>query len=212
MRLASAVPMQDNVLAPEDDAERQARQAENRDLTRKVWTSGMISAILVIGSLPAMTGLSIPFIPMWHNPWLQLVLTAPVQFWCGASFYVNAWKALKRHTATMDAGYRYGCGLRLFPTFFQWFIAQGLKPDVYYEAGSPIPIRTTLRESSQGTNSEMRKLMGLQAKTARDSQWSRDGCSIAEVVLGDIVLVRPGEKIPVDGEIVEVLLPLMRQW
>jgi len=67
MRLASAVPMQDNVLAPEDDAERQARQAENRDLTRKVWTS-MISAILVIGSLPAMTGLSIP-IPMWlHNP------------------------------------------------------------------------------------------------------------------------------------------------
>jgi len=43
--------MQDNVLAPEDDAERQARQAENRDLTRKVWTSGMISAILVIGSL-----------------------------------------------------------------------------------------------------------------------------------------------------------------
>jgi len=50
----------------------------------------MISAILVIGSLPAMTGLSIP-VPMWlHNPWLQLVLTAPVQFWCGASFYVNA--------------------------------------------------------------------------------------------------------------------------
>lgn len=211
----AAVPLQDNVLAPEDDAERRERQAENRKLTRKVWISGIISAILVIGSLPAMTGLPVPFIPMWlHNPWLQLVLTAPVQFWAGASFYVNAWKAFKRHTATMDTLVAIGTGTAylysLFPTLFpQWFIAQGLSPDVYYEPAAVIItlilLGRLLENRAKGQTSEaIRKLMGLQAKTARVIRSGRElDVPIAEVILGDIILVRPGEKIPVDGEIVE---------
>jgi len=211
----SAVPMQDDVLAPEDDAEQQARQSENQDLTRKVWVSGIISAVLAIGSLPAMTGLPIPFIPMWlHHPWLQLVLTAPVLFWAGRSFYINAWKALKRHTATMDTLVAIGTGAAylysLFPTFFpQWFISQGLKPDVYFEAASIIIalllLGRLLENRAKGQTSEaIRKLMGLQAKTARVIRNRREvDIPIAEVILGDIVLVRPGEKIPVDGEIVE---------
>jgi Cu+-exporting ATPase len=211
----SAVPMQDDVLAPEDDTERQARQSENRDLSRKVWVSGIISAVLAIGSLPAMTGLPIPFIPMWlHDPWLQLVLTAPVLFWAGRSFYINAWKALKRHTATMDTLVAIGTGAAylysLFPTFFpQWFISQGLKPDVYFEAASIIIalllLGRLLENRAKGQTSEaIRKLMGLQAKTARVIRNGREvDIPIAEVVLGDVILVRPGEKIPVDGEIVE---------
>ncbi|PSB66542.1 copper-translocating P-type ATPase, partial [Chroococcidiopsis cubana CCALA 043] len=211
----SAIAMQDDVLAPEDDTERQTRQAENRHLTRKVWVSGIISATLVIGSLPAMTGVSIPFIPMWlHNSWLQLVLTAPVQFWCGASFFINAWKALKRHTATMDTLVAIGTGAAylysLFPTFLPgWFIAQGLRPDVYYEAAAVIItlilLGRLLENRAKGQTSEaIRKLMGLQAKTARAIRNGREvDVPIAEVVLGDIVLVRPGEKIPVDGEIVD---------
>ncbi len=211
----SAVPMQDDVLAPEDDAEQQARQSENQDLTRKVWVSGIISAVLAIGSLPAMTGLPIPFIPMWlHHPWLQLILTAPVLFWAGRSFYINAWKALKRHTATMDTLVAIGTGAAylysLFPTFFpQWFISQGLKPDVYFEAASIIIalllLGRLLENRAKGQTSEaIRKLMGLQAKTARVIRNGREvDIPIAEVVLGDVILVRPGEKIPVDGEIVE---------
>jgi Cu+-exporting ATPase len=211
----SALPMQDEVLAPEDDTERRSRQIENRQLTRKVWVSGMISAILVIGSLPMMTGLPIPFIPAWmHNPWLQLVLTAPVLFWCGSSFFINAGKALKRHTATMDTLVAIGTGTAylysLFPTFFpQWFIAQGLTPDVYFEAASVIIalilLGRLLENRAKGQTSEaIRKLMGLQAKTARVIRNDRQiDIPIAEVVLGDIILVRPGEKIPVDGEIVE---------
>ncbi len=211
----SAQPMQDDVLAPEDDAERQARQAEHRDLTRKVWISGIISAVIVIGSLPAMTGLQIPFIPMWlHNPWLQLVLTAPVLFWAGSSFYINAWKALKRHTATMDTLVAIGTGAAylysLFPTFFpQWFISQGLKPDVYFEAASVIIalllLGRLLENRAKGQTSEaIRKLMGLQAKTARVIRNGREvDIPIAEVVLGDVILVRPGEQIPVDGEIID---------
>ncbi|MEG4584789.1 heavy metal translocating P-type ATPase [Microcoleus sp. MOSTC5] len=211
----SALPMQDDVLAPEDDAERQARQSENQDLTRKVWVSGIISAVIVIGSLPAMTGLPIPLIPMWlHHPWLQLVLTTPVLFWAGRSFYINAWKALKRHTATMDTLVAIGTGAAylysLFPTFFpQWFISQGLKPDVYFEAASVIIalllLGRLLENRAKGQTSEaIRSLMGLQAKTARVIRNGREvDIPIAEVVLGDVILVRPGEKIPVDGEIID---------
>jgi P-type Cu+ transporter len=211
----SAVPMQDDVLAPEDDGERRERLAENRQLTRKVWVSGIISAILVIGSLPAMTGLNIPFIPMWlHNSWIQLVLTTPVLFWSGSSFYINAQKALKRHTASMDTLVALGTGAAyfysLFPTFFpQWFIERGLRPDVYYEAASVIIalilLGRLLENRAKGQTSEaIRKLIGLQAKTARVIRNDREvDIPIAHVVLGDIILVRPGEKIPVDGVIVE---------
>jgi Cu+-exporting ATPase len=211
----SSQPMQDDVLVPEDDAERRERQAEDRKLTRRVWVSGVISAILVIGSLPAMTGLPIPFIPMWmHDAWFQLLLTTPVLFWAGGGFFINAWKGLKRHTATMDTLVAVGTGTAyiysLFPTFFpQWFIAQGLKPDVYFEAAAVIItlilLGKLLENRAKGQTSEaIRKLMGLQAKTARVIRDGREvDIPIAEVVLGDVVLVRPGEKIPVDGEIVE---------
>ena len=211
----SALPMQDDVLAPEDDAERQARQSENQDLTRKLWVSGIISAVIVIGSLPAMTGLAIPLIPMWlHHPWLQLVLTTPVLFWAGRSFYINAWKALKRHTATMDTLVAIGTGAAylysLFPTFSpQWFISQGLQPDVYFEAASVIIalllLGRLLENRAKGQTSEaIRSLMGLQAKTARVIRNGREvDIPIAEVVLEDVILVRPGEKIPVDGEIID---------
>ncbi|MDX2239857.1 MAG: heavy metal translocating P-type ATPase [Leptolyngbyaceae cyanobacterium bins.302] len=211
----SALPIQDDVLAPEDDAERRERQAENQKLTRRVWVSGVISAVLVIGSLPAMTGLPIPFIPMWlHDPWFQLVLTAPVLFWAGSGFFINAWKALKRHTATMDTLVAVGTGTAylysLFPTLNpQWFIAQGLRPDVYFEAAAVIIalllLGRLLENRAKGQTSEaIRKLMGLQAKTARVIRNGREvDIAIAQVVLGDVILVRPGEKIPVDGEIVE---------
>lgn len=211
----AAQPMQDDVLAPEDDAERRERQAENRKLTRKVWVSGIVSAILVIGSLPAMTGLPIPFIPMWlHNPWFQLVLTTPVLFWAGSEFFVNAWKALKRHTATMDTLVAIGTGTAylysLFPTFFpQWFVNQGLNPDVYFEAAAVIIalilLGGLLQNRAKGQTSEaIRKLMGLQARTARVIRNGQEvDVPIAQVVLGDVVLVRPGEKIPVDGEIID---------
>jgi P-type Cu+ transporter len=211
----SAIPMQEDILAPEDDRERRERLAEHRKLTRKVWVSGIISAVIVIGSLPVMTGLNIPFIPMWlHDAWLQLVLTTPVLFWCGSSFFINAWKALKRHSATMDTLVAIGTGTAyfysLFPTFFpQWFIVRGLRPDVYFEAASVIIalilLGRLLENRAKGQTSEaIRKLMGLQAKTARVIRNSTEmDIPISEVVLGDIILVRPGEKIPVDGEIVE---------
>lgn len=212
----SAYPLQEqNLMAGEDDAEKKHRLKESRDLKAKVTVGGIISIVLLIGSLPMMTGLNLPFIPVWlHNPWVQLILTTPVQFWCGYSFYVNAWKALKRHAATMDtlialgtsAAYFYSLFPTLFPSFF---INQGLMPDVYYETAAVVITLIILgrlfENRAKGQTSEaIRKLIGLQAKTARLIRNGREiDVPIAEVQIGDVVLVRPGEKIPVDGEVVE---------
>lgn len=209
----TALPLQD-ALAPETDAARQERQAESRQLIRSLWFSGTVSAILVLGSLPVMIGLPVPFIPLWlHNPWLQLVLTAPVLLWAGRSFFINAGKTLKQRTATMDTLVAIGTGTAylysLFPTFFpQWFFDQGLTPDVYFEAASVIIalllLGRLLESRAKGKTSEaIRTLMGLQAKTARVIRNEQEvDIPIAEVVVGDVIWVRPGESIPVDGKIV----------
>jgi len=211
----SASAIEHDTLTEEDDEEKAVRQAENRDLTRKVWVGGIISIILLVGSLPAMLGLSIPFIPGWlHNFWFQAVLTAPVQFWCGKTFYVNGWKALKRHTATMDtlialgtlAAYFYSLFVTIDPGFLT---AQGIMPGVYYEVSAIVVTLILLgrlfENRAKGQTSEaIRKLIGLQAKTARVIRNGQEtDVPIAEVVFGDVILVRPGEKIPVDGEIID---------
>jgi Cu+-exporting ATPase len=212
----SAYPLQEqNLMTGEDDVEKRHRLRESRDLMRKVAVGGIISTVLVIGSLPMMTGLHLPFIPVWlHNPWVQLILTTPVQFWCGYSFYINGWKALKRHAATMDtlialgtsAAYFYSLFPTLFPSFF---INQGLTPDVYYETAAVVITLILLgrlfENRAKGQTSEaIRKLIGLQAKTARLIRNGREvDVPIEEVIIGDVILVRPGEKIPVDGEVIE---------
>ncbi len=205
----------DDVLAPAADEEQRERTAADRQLRRKVIFSGAISALLVIGSVPAMTGLMIPGWPMWlHNAWLQLVLTTPVMVWAGSSFFINAGKAFKRHTATMDTLVAIGTGTAflysLWPTLYpQWFVAQGLRPDVYFEAAAVIIALLLLgrlleRRARRQTSAAIRQLMGLQAKTARILRGGQPvDVAIADVVVGDIVLVRPGEKVPVDGEIIE---------
>lgn len=194
------------------DVDQKARLTESQNLTNKVRLGGAIGTILVIGSLPMMTGLNIPFIPDWlHNSWLQLCLALPVQIWCGSSFYIGAWKAFKNHTATMDtlialgtiAAFSYSITVTLNPNFF---ISKGLQPEVYYEVSvvviTLILLGKLFENRAKGETSEaIRKLMGLQPKTARVL---RDGqeydISTEEVLIGDVVLVRPGEKIPVDGE------------
>ncbi len=209
-----ALPLQE-MAAGEDDSDRKNRQAESRILQRKLWTAGIISILLVVGAIPAMTGLHLPFIPAWlHNYWLQLVLTSPVQFWCGKSFYVGAWKSLKRRVATMDtlialgtsAAYFYSVFVTFFPGFFA---AQGLNSGVYYEVAASVValilLGKTLENRAKGETSEaIRKLMGLQAKTARIIRNGEElELPLAEVEIGDVVQVRPGEQIPVDGEVIE---------
>ena len=199
----------------EDEAEQTTRRAEQQILIRKLILGGVISVVLLIGSLPMMTGLNIPLIPMWlHNPWLQLILTTPVQFWCGQSFYRGAWKSLKHRAADMNtlialgtsAAYFYSVFVTLFPGFSR---GQGLEPEVYYESAAIIITLILLgrlfesRARGQTTDA-IRKLIGLQAKTARTIRKGQEvDVPIQEVQVGDVVLVRPGEKIPVDGVVLD---------
>jgi len=212
----SSYSLQDQeMVTGEDDAEKAARLAESNKLKRKLWAGGVISIILVIGGLPMMTGLHLPWIPMWlHNPWFQLVLTTPIQFWSGESFYQGAWKAFKRHTATMDTLVALGTSAAYFyslvPTFFpNFFLAQGLEPAVYYEISAVvitlILLGRLLENRAKGQTSEaIRKLIGLQARDARVVRNGQEmDIPIQEVRIDDVILVRPGEKIPVDGEVIE---------
>ncbi len=197
-----------------NDRERAFHKAESRDLIRKTIAGGAISIILIFGSLPMMTGLEIPFIPSWlHNFWLQLILTAPVQFWCGYRFYSGAWKAFTRHAATMDtlialgtsAAFFYSLFATIFPDFF---LKQNLMPEVYYETAAVVITLILLGQwfenrAKRQTSDAMRKMMSLQAKDARVIRNGQEiDVPIGEVQIDDIVLVRPGEKIPVDGEII----------
>ncbi|MFQ3584689.1 MAG: heavy metal translocating P-type ATPase [Cyanobacteriota bacterium] len=195
------------------DAERIAQRAAERDLKRKVAIGVGISTVLVIGSLPMMLGMEIPGFPMWlHNPWLQLVLTAPVQFWVGKHFYHGAWAAWQRRSADMNTLVALGTSAAffysLFPTVFpDYFHRQGLHPDVYYEVSAVVTtlilVGKWMEQRAKGQTSEaIRKLIGLQPKTARVIRNGREeDIPIREVQVGDQIRVRPGEKIPVDGVI-----------
>ena len=210
----AAQPLEE-ISVGDEDREKVAREAEEKDLQRKVIWGGVVSLLLVVGSLPAMTGLNLPFIPMWlHDPWVQLVLSAPVMFWCGQSFFVGAAKAFQRHGADMNTLVALGTGAAylysLFATFFpDFFRSQGIPADLYYEAATVIItlilLGRLLENRARGqTSAAIRQLMGLQAKTARVIRNGKEiDLPVEEVRVGDLILVRPGEKIPVDGDVTE---------
>jgi Cu+-exporting ATPase len=162
-----------------------------------------------------LTGLPRLGMPSWvQQPWLQWAIATPVQFWCGASIWRNAWKALKRRTATLDtlvvlgtgAAYTYSVLVMLAPARF---VSSGVATNGYFAlaaiAMTLMLVGQCLEARTTGQASEaIQTLIGLQARTARVLM---DGeavdVPIEEVLVGDRILVRPGEKIPVDGIVLE---------
>jgi P-type Cu+ transporter len=209
-----------------EDSEAAARAAEYLDLKRKF----IIAAVL---SLPVLViAMSHGSIELFNFPgvnWLQLALTTPVVFYCGAQFYRGAWAAFRHRAADMNtliavgtgAAYLYSVAATVAPSFFAG--ATGTDPmagmagmtdappmvPVYFEAASVIIalilLGRLLESRAKGQTSDaIRRLMGLQAKTARVVRDGREmDIVVEEVVPGDIVIVRPGEKIPVDGEVTD---------
>lgn len=210
----SASPLQETIV-PEDDTAEATRHPAQNELNNKLIVGGAIAILLILGSLPMMTGFHFSWFPRWlHHPWFQFILSTPVQFWCGGQFYRGAWQALKHRTSDMNslivlgtsAAYFYSVLATFFPTFFT---SQGLEPPVYYESSAVIIILILLgrlleRQAKGKTSDAIRKLIGLQAKTARLIRSGQEiDIRIQDVAVGDIILVRPGEKIPVDGEVIE---------
>jgi Cu+-exporting ATPase len=195
------------------DLEIQRRRREIRTLRRRFLVALALSIPILWGSLPHM-GLRGLWTPEPLMDWrVQLLLATPVQFWAGWRFYRGAWAAA-RHGATdmntlIAVGTSAAYGYSVVATFFpQVFTAGGLEPAVYYETASIIIafilLGRFLEARAKGQTSEaIRRLMALRPRTARVM---RDGAErdlpIEEVQVGDVVVVRPGEKVPVDGVVV----------
>ena len=198
---------------PDDplDHERLARTAEIRDLSRKFIVSLALGLPVMLGSMPAL----FPWTPAWlQQSYVLLALATPVQFWVGWPFYQGTWAALKQKSADMStlialgtsAAYLYSAAVTFLPGVFSRL---GVGTHVYFDTAvmilALIVLGRLLEARARGQTSEaIRKLMGLQARTAR--VW-RDGetvdIPVQDVAIGDLVLVRPGEKVPVDGAITE---------
>jgi Cu+-exporting ATPase len=181
-------------------------------------TKFIISAILSLPLLWAMAGhfewTAFIWAPdLFMNPWFQLILATPVQFWIGKQFYVGAYKALRNGSANMDVLVALGTSAAYFYSVYltiQWVSMDSMHaPALYFETSAiliTLIILGKLFEAlAKGRTSEaIKTLMGLQAKTAlviRNGEEKQ--VPIEEVITGDLIFVKPGEKVPVDGVIVE---------
>lgn len=153
-------------------------------------------------------------IPNQINALLQLVLAVPVQFWVGLQFYQGAWAALKHKTSDMNtliaigtsAAFFYSLVATLVPSFLD---VPGFQVHVYFDTAVAIilliMLGRVLEAKAKGKTSDaIRKLIGLQPKTARVvRENSEQDVPLGQLRIGDVVVVRPGEKVPVDGTIIE---------
>ncbi|MCH8292908.1 copper-translocating P-type ATPase [Candidatus Poribacteria bacterium] len=196
-----------------EDAESAAREAEIRDQTRKFWIGVAFSLPLFVLSMARDFGL----LGAWsHAPWvnwLMLALATPVQFYVGWDYYLGGFKALRNLTANMDVLVAMGSSTAFFyslPVTVALTLGSNTLGDhVYFETAALIitliKLGKLLEVRAKGqTSAAIKKLMGLRAKTARVV---RDGeeidIPIEQVSVGDVVIVRPGESIPVDGIVIE---------
>ncbi|MCS0672005.1 heavy metal translocating P-type ATPase [Cytobacillus firmus] len=149
---------------------------------------------------------------MFMNPWVQLALAAPIQFFIGKQFYVGAYKALKNKSANMDVLVVLGTSAAFFYSLYQSLLSIGSNAhmvELYYETSAIlitlIILGKLFEARAKGRSSEaIKKLMGLQAKTATVLREGEEiEIPLEEVIAGEIIYVKPGEKIPVDGEIIE---------
>jgi Cu+-exporting ATPase len=191
----------------EADVERQTREREFRGLKARFWAGLALSVVILVGSM----GRSLPFVPSFlSDPFVLWALATPVQFWIGGRFYRGAWAALRRRRADMNtlvavgtsAAYFYSAAAAIAPRLFT---AGGLKPDVYFDTSAVIItlilFGRMLEAKAKGRTSEaIKRLAGLQPKMARVVRGGAEvDVPVRDVVPGDVVIVRPGERVPVDG-------------
>jgi Cu+-exporting ATPase len=194
----------------EESSTEDTREREYDKLRADFLLAAGLTALILVGSLPMMFGFMLPVPLRWLNIGL-LLLATPVQFWAGWRFYRGAWGALKHGQANMNtlvvmgttAAYLYSVVATLAPGLF----AAG-RADVYFDTSaliiSLILLGRLLEARAKGrTNEAIKKLAGLQAKIARVL---RDGeevdVPVEDVDVGEVVVVRPGEKVPVDGRVI----------
>ncbi|WP_280170227.1 heavy metal translocating P-type ATPase [Priestia megaterium] len=197
----------------EKEEEQSYREKELSKQKGKFWFSFILSVPLLWAMVSHFTFTS--FIPLPHmlmNPWVQLALATPVQFVVGKQFYVGAFKALHNKSANMDVLVALGTSAAYFYSLYFSLKSLGSSAhtnQLYYETSAIlitlILLGKLFEANAKGRSSEaIKKMMGLQAKTA---VVIRDGAEVEipveEVQKGEVIFIKPGEKVPVDGEIIE---------
>ncbi|MBI5055367.1 MAG: copper-translocating P-type ATPase [Nitrospirae bacterium] len=203
------------------EKEKQERERAYKKLRLKFITGAALAVPLLLLMFSQMA--SIPVInriPMHVNFFIQFIIATPIQFWVGWQFYTGAISAARHRTTNMNtliavgtsAAYIYSVTATFFPSVFE---IKGYTAEAYFDTSAAIIVLILLgrllEARAKGHTSEaIKKLMGLQAKTARIIRQGAEGkgqraegeeieIPVEDVEIGDIVIVRPGEKIPVDG-------------
>ncbi len=191
------------------DREKEQREKEIKRLRFELIASAILSSPLILAMVAMLLHIDIAFL---HNEYFQLAVATPVQFVIGFRFYRNAFHALKAKSANMDVLISLGTSAAYFFSIYNAFFVphgEGMMKELYFEAAAVIItlilLGKYLEAVAKGKTSEaIKKLMGLQAKTARVIRNGvEEDVSIEDVVVGDIVVVRPGEKVPCDGKVLE---------
>ena len=184
------------------EVQQELQQKHYQDIKyRTIWSAILTLPIFVLGM----------FFMQWEpGKWISLVLTFPILFLFGRSFFINAFKQAKHGKANMDTLVALSTGIAfffsVFNTFFpEFWLSRGIEPHVYYEAATVIITFISLgklleEKAKSNTSSAIKKLMGLQPKTLKIIENGEEKeIPISSVQVGQTILVRPGEKIPVDG-------------
>lgn len=193
-----------NVEDPQAVQEEAQRKHYAAVKNRTIWSSILALPVVIIGMF---------FMDMPYGTYISMALTAPVVFYFGRNFFVNAWKQAKHLKANMDTLVALSTGIAfvfsVFNTFFpEFWHARGVHAHVYYEAAAVVIAFISLgklleEKAKSNTSSAIKKLMGLQPKTVRAIiDGVEQEIPIASVKVGHKILVRPGEKIPVDGVVI----------
>lgn len=194
-----------------EEQEEVAKQKELKELRNKVIVSLVLGAFILWGSFPGLMQTAPSFLQSFF---FQFLLALPVQFWAGLGFYQATIPALKHRTANMDTlvviGTTVAFGYSAVVTFFPQLIkATGIEPMPYFDVATIviglILLGRYFESKAKGQTSDaIKKLIGLQAKTARVVRGEKEiDIPLDQVQVGDILRVRPGEKIPVDGVLME---------
>jgi P-type Cu2+ transporter len=184
--------------AVQEESQRKQYEAIRR---RTIWSSLLAIPVVIIGMF---------FMDWSYASYVSMVLTAPVVFYFGRNFFINAWKQAKHGKANMDTLVALSTGIAflfsVFNTFYpQFWHSRGLHAHVYYEAAAVVIAFISLgkmleEKAKSNTSSAIKKLMGLQPKTVRIVDGGIENeIPVSAVKVGNMVVVRPGEKIPVDG-------------
>lgn len=194
---------------------------EFKDMRRRFWVSAVLTIpLFVIGMSDLIPGATFErIVSSAVLPWLQFILASPVVLWGGWPFFVRAWQSVVNRSLNMftliglgvGVGYGYSVVGTLFPDIFPHsFRAHGGTVPVYFEAAAVITTLVLLGQvlelkARSQTSSAIKALLGLAPKTARrvGPDGSEQDVALDQVQVGDLLRVRPGEKIPVDGVVVQ---------